>query len=346
VVCAVADDVYIDGDPTGFPPCEGPASSADTPPPSSGVTATLVSDLDPFWDVCSDGSKTVAFVGRNIGDLLNDAEISWGWFQGGFTVDANGDCTSSHYKEAYCAVIDPSLQAECESQLLIDYVPHHNPFQMFPSTANPRHLPPTSVEMVGLADQANHQYDLSWFWQAARNGHLPAVSFLKPARYQDGHPGESEPLDEQAFIVDTLNQLQRLEEWPDMAVIIAWDDSDGWYDHVMPPIVNRSATPLDTGSAGQMLCGSVTDGGGARCGYGPRLPFVLVSPWAKENYVSGVLMDQTSILRFIEDNWLEGERISATSFDNIAGPIADLFDFERDNMRRLFLDPGTGEPRG
>jgi phospholipase C len=103
---------------------------------------------------------------------------------------------------------------------------------------------------------------------------------------------------------------------------------------------------LDTGSAGQMLCGSVTDGAGARCSYGPRLPFVLVSPWAKENFVSSALMDQTSILGFIENNWLEGERVSATSFDNIAGPIADLFDFERDNMRRLFLNPMTGEPRG
>ncbi len=347
VVCAVADDVYIGGDPAGYPACEGPASSATTPPPSSGVTATLVSDLDGFWDVCSDGAKTVAFVGRNIGDLLNDAEIPWGWFQGGFTVDAKGACTSSHYKEAYCAAIDPSLQATCELQLLADYVPHHNPFQMFQSTANPQHLPPTSVKMVGLDDQANHLYDLSWFWQAARNGNLPAVSFLKPANYQDGHPGQSDPLDEQVFIVDALNQLQRLPEWRQMAVIIAWDDSDGWYDHVMPPIVNRSATAFDTGSAGQMLCGGVTDGDGARCSYGPRLPFVLVSPWAKENHVSSALMDQSSILRFIEDNWLQGERISATSFDNIAGPIADLFDFERRDrdMRRLFVDPGTGEPR-
>jgi phospholipase C len=94
-----------------------------------------------------------------------------------------------------------------------------------------------------------------------------------------------------------------------------------------------------------MLCGAVTDGDGARCGYGPRLPFVVVSAWAKENYVSSALIDQTSILRFIEDNWLQGERISATSFDNIAGSLEDVFDFERRNMRRLFLDPNTGVPR-
>jgi phospholipase C len=55
-------------------------------------------------------------------------------------------------------------------------------------------------------------------------------------------------------------------------------------------------------------------------------------------------MDQTSILRFIEDNWLDGERISDNSFDNVAGSIEDLFDFSRPNPRKLFLDPSTGEP--
>jgi phospholipase C len=345
VVCAPTGKAFVNGSGENFPECNGPADSTDIMAPTDpdGDTATLVDDSDGFWDVCSDATKTAALTGRNIGDLLNDAEIPWGWFAGGFAVDANGECTSAHFKVAYCAAIDPSLQAECESQLILDYVPHHNPFQLFQSTANPLHLPPSSVSTVGLQDRANHLYDLSRFWQAARNGNLPAVSFLKPPQYQNGHPGTSEPLDEQFFIVDTLNQLQRLPEWNDMAVIIAWDDSDGWYDHVMPPIVNRSATALDVGAEEQMLCGAVTDGAGARCAYGPRLPFLVISPWAKENHVSGVLLDQTSILRFIEDNWLDGERISDTSFDNIAGSIEDLFDFDEPNPRRLFLDPSTGE---
>ena len=82
-----------------------------------------------------------------------------------------------------------------------DYVPHHNPFQYFASTANPQHLPPTSVAMVGKTDQAKHLYDLTWFWEAARAGNLPAVSFLKAPAYQNGHPGNSNPLDEQEFLV-------------------------------------------------------------------------------------------------------------------------------------------------
>ena len=104
----------------------------------------------------------------------------------------------------------------------------------------------------------------------------------------------------------------------------------------MAPVVNRSSTPLDT------ACGDRTDGPGARCAYGPRLSLLVISPWAKENYVSSVLSDQTSILRFIEDNWLGGQRISAISFDNFAGSLLDMFDFSSPRMRRLILDPDSG----
>jgi phospholipase C len=297
---------------------------------------TLVNDVDPYWDVCSQPNETVAFTGRNIGDLLNAARVTWGWFQGGFVLSADGTCSSSHVREAYDRTvgIDPAT----DPGAIPDYVPHHNPFQYFASTANPRHLPPTSVATVGKTDQANHLYDLSWFWQAAEAGSLPAVSFLKAAQYQNGHPGASDPLDEQVFLVETLNRLQRLPAWRRMVVIIAWDDSDGWYDHVMPPIVNHSNTSLD------FLCGATSDGPGARCGYGPRLPLLVISPYAKPNSVSHVLVDQTSILRLIEDNWLGGERISGLAFDHKAGSLLDMLDFSRRHSHRLFLDPMSGLP--
>ena len=80
--------------------------------------------------------------------------------------------------------------------------------------------------------KANHQYDLSDFWAAVNAGKMPAVSFLKAAKYQDGHAGYSDPIDEQQFIVDTINKLQKTDEWKNTAVIISYDDSDGWYDHV------------------------------------------------------------------------------------------------------------------
>jgi phospholipase C len=339
-VCAPAnhkpDVVYVaDG---ALPPCNGPAHSTATPPPGNGQLGTLVDDVQPYYDVCSRAGNTIALSGRNIGDLLTEAGISWGWFQGGFA-----DCGITHPKIAYDLAhgIDP----DTDPVRLADYVPHHNPFQYWRSTANPQHLPPSLPDMVGQSDQAMHQYDLALFWQAAERGALPAVSFLKPPNYQNGHPAQSDALDEQVFLVESLNRLQQLPEWPQMAVLIAWDDSDGWYDHVMPPIVNGSATPMDTGAGGEHLCGDDTRGPGARCGYGPRLPFLAISPFARENFVSGALADQSSILRFIENNWLNGERISEISFDNIAGSIEGMFDFSRtDDARRLFLDPYTGLP--
>jgi phospholipase C len=92
-----------------------------------------------------------------------------------------------------------------------DYYANVEPFQYYKSTANPHHLPPTSVTMIGKTDQANHQYDLSDFW-AAEVGNLPAASFLKAPSYQQGHAGYSGPLLEQSFLVDTINKIQKLPE--------------------------------------------------------------------------------------------------------------------------------------
>jgi Phosphoesterase family len=131
-----------------------------------------------------------------------------------------------------------------------DYIPHHEPFQYFPSTANPQHLAPTSISKIGRTDQANHQYDLADFWAGADTGNLPAVSFLKAAAYQDGHAGYSDPLDEQHFLVQTINRLEKLPNWKSTAVVIAYDDSDGWYDHQMGPIVSHSSDPANDALAG------------------------------------------------------------------------------------------------
>ncbi|MGB7637213.1 MAG: alkaline phosphatase family protein [Nitrososphaeraceae archaeon] len=148
------------------------------------------------------------------------------------------------------------------------------PFQYYQSTTNPHHLPPTSAAMVGKTDRANHQYDISDFWNAADVGNLPAVSFLKAPQYQTGHPGYSDPIDEQAFLVDTINHLQMLPQWNSTAVIIAYDDSGGWYDHVMPPIISQSNDPVNDALLGpDLLCGHAPASAYQdRCGYGARLP--------------------------------------------------------------------------
>jgi phospholipase C len=74
---------------------------------------------------------------------------------------------------------------------------------------------------------------------------------------------------------------------------------------------------------------------------------LIISSWAKENFVDHTVTDQTSVLRFVEDNWLAGQRIGQGSFDSIASPLNQMFDFTalRQNGQ-LFLNPTTGEPFG
>jgi phospholipase C len=238
-----------------------------------------------------------------------------------------------------------------------DYIPHHQPFQYYTQTQNLQHTRPSSVRSIGLqGDPANHQYDTHDFFDAVKAGNFPAVSFLKAPGYQDAHAGYSDPLDEQEFVVNVINFLQQQRDWESTAVFIAYDDSDGWYDHQLGQIVNQSTTADDM-LTGNGQCGNGTDtalpgaSGAAhaqgRCGYGPRLPLQLISPYAKHNFVDHTLTDQSSIIHFIEDNWLGGKRIGSGSFDAISGSVNNMFDFSHRDDRhddRFLLNPTTGEP--
>jgi len=319
---------------------------------------TVIGDPDPMGDVCSTASAQATMGGTNIGDLLNARGVTWGWFQGGFnlsTVNANGT-TGCH--RSTTSAVQPTAE--------VDYVPHHAGFQFYASTRNETHARPVSVGMIGQTDVANHQYDINDFYAAVQNGNMPAVSFLKPIKVQNAHAGNSDPLDEQAFIVHVLNFLQARPEWDSTVVIIAYDDSDGWYDHQMSPIVNQSETSLDAlsavgacGTSGETtaLPGVSSPHAQGRCGYGPRLPLLVISPMAKQNFVDHSVTDQSSIIRFIEDNWLDGERIGSGSFDAVAGSLWRMLDIDRrdddhwngeghDHGRAglLFLNEQTGEP--
>jgi phospholipase C len=304
--------------------------------PGQTVGDTVISDPDPLHDDCSERPVLSISNVRTLGDLLNEAGLSWGWFQGG-------------YRPTRSSADSGDGRAKCESRSrnaagaeIRDYSPHHNPVAYYSQFQNPHHLSPTSVAMIGRSDQAMHQYDLEDFWRAVDNGSLPAVSFLKAKAAQDGHPGYSGPLDEQQFLVETINRLQRSPHWPNMAIIIAYDDSDGWYDHVMPPIVRTSESKYDF-LTGDGRCGTAVAGEApGRCGYGPRLPLLVISPYARRNFVDHTLLDQTSIARFIEDNW-NLPRLGGDAMDQYAGSLAAMFDFGSPaRTDTLILDPRTG----
>jgi phospholipase C len=307
-------------------------------------TYTEVDDGDPIGDRCSSTTwGQLHYTGNNIGQMLSKQRVTWGWFEAGFDLTRKNPNGSTGCQRSTLSNVTQVLSA--------DYIPHHEPFQYYAPTANLHHTRPSSVQMIGKeGDGANHQYDTDDFFAAVRAGNFPAVSFLKAPAYQDAHAGYSDPLDEQTWVVTVINFLERQPEWKNTAVIVAYDDSDGWYDHQMGPIANQSTSKVDgltgpgqCGDGATALPGPAVDHAQGRCGYGPRLPLLVISPYARRNYVDHSLTDQTSVLRFIEDNWLNGERVGGGSFDAIAGTINAMFDFAHPDARPYILDKSTGQ---
>jgi len=312
----------------------------------SDGSLTLIGDADPLGDVCSSATRAQATMGsKNIGDLLTAAGVSWGSFMGGFNLSlVNPNGTSGCSRSTANAVDGVATN---------DYIPHHSFFNYYTSTSNPAHTRPASLSEIGGPGPANHQYDLQDFYGAVAEGNFPAVSFIKAPAYQDGHAGYSDPLDEQTFLVDLINFLEALPSWSSTAVVIVYDDSDGWYDHQMGPIVNTSTGTADA-LTGPNACGTAATAlpglnpanthALGRCGYGPRLPLLVISPWARQNFVDHTVTDQTSIIHFVEDNWLGGQRIGQGSFDALSSSISQMFNFTKIRTNgTLFLNPSTGE---
>jgi phospholipase C len=337
----------VSGQTNGMAIVKTTGSSYYVPDGQGGYT--LMGDVDPANDVCASTTNTSAMQGTNIGDLLNAQGISWGGFMGGFDLSVtNPNNTTGCTRSTTSAVtgVDET-----------DYIPHHAWFQYYQSTSNPTHARPNSIQSVGHTripgtrdlDPANHQYDVNDFFAAVSAGNYPAVSYLKAPAYQDAHPGYSDPLDEQAFVATVVNFLQQTGKFKDTAVIVTYDDSDGWYDHQYSTPTSPSFSAADQLN-GAGICGSGTPDNGiggkpvqGRCGPGVRVPLLVISPYAKVNYVSHVQTSQASVVQFIEDNWLGGERIGGGSFDATTGSLMDMFDFSQAHKAPLYIDPVSGE---
>jgi phospholipase C len=306
---------------------------------------TDTGDVDPAFDDCSGNDHTspvplATMTGKNVGDLLNAQHVSWGWFQGGFAPTTPYNAASGSI--AKCDAHHDNVDKVSSK----DYVPHHNPFAYYTSTSNPHHLPPSSTSAIGETDQANHNYDLTEFDAALKAGVLPSVSFLKPAAYQNGHAANSDPLDEQHFLVSEINAIESSKYWATTAIVIAYDDSDGWYDQKSSPVLNGSNDQHVVNSlvGDQPMCVSaaadpkvgVSGGYADRCGPGPRLPLLVISPFAKANYIDDTPTEQASIPAFIENNWMTG-RLGDASFDARAGTLQNMFDFTKSRGEKVIL---------
>jgi phospholipase C len=152
------------------------------------------------------------------------------------------------------------------------------------------------------------------------------------------------------FVTKVVNFLQQQKDWANTAVIVTYDDSDGWYDHAYTTPTHASFDGQADQLNGAGVCGTGTAPTGVngapvngRCGPGTRIPFVVISPWAKVNYVDHTLVDQTSVVRFIEDNWLGGTRLGGGSFDATSGSIMTMFNFAGSGTNpKLYLDENLG----
>ena len=344
----------------------GSVATGSTVPDGQGGF-TLINDSDPAGDKCS-GSGAIQMSGKNIGDLLNAANITWGGFMGGFDTSAtNANGTTG------CArsTVSPNT-----ARTQTDYIPHHAWFQYYASTTNPQHTRPSSTAMIGHTETTldaagsttpvHHQYDYNDFVSAVSAGNFASVSYIKAPAFQDAHPGNSNALDEQTFVAKVINFLQQQPDWKNTAVIVTYDDSDGWYDHQAPNILHSSFDsvtseavnlPSKTVTGADQVSGpgvctgpnaSPSTGVGGknvngRCGPGSRIPFLLISPYAKVNFVDSTPITQSSVIRFIEDNWLNGTRLGGGSNDATAGSIMAMFDFNAaPHTTPVFIDPITG----
>jgi phospholipase C len=212
--------------------------------PVNGPTETFMGSLD-----LSPPSEEQTY--PNIGDRLNAASLSWAW-----------------YNEAWDAVKPWAMKTAFgagDGSVVVDtiehYVSHHNPFQYYPSW----------FDNV----RAGHIRDATDFFEDAKTGKLPNVSFVKATGMHDEHPANSAPRWGEDWVMALLKAVGSSPLWSKTAIVVAYDEGGGFWDHVAPP------TPDPYG------CGT-------------RVPCMLIGPWSRRGYIDHKQADTTSILALIE----------------------------------------------
>ncbi len=196
-----------------------------------------------------------------IGDTLSAKGVSWAWYAGGWNAAlADGRQPASVKRRVIYAGGDGSPM----------FQPHHQPFNYFQRFA------------PGSAERAQHLLDGEQLLRDAAAGRLPAVSFYKPAGRDTQHPSYTDVKSGDAHMAGVLRSLRASPQWPDMLVVVAYDENGGYWDHVAPP-----SGP----------------GWGDRFGPGTRVPALLIGPLVKRGFVDHTPYDTTSILKFITERW-------------------------------------------
>jgi phospholipase C len=191
------------------------------------------------------------------------------------------------------------------------------------------------LPLFGDVQQDNQLKDikgLGSYFSAARAGTLPAVSWITPSQPDSEHPPGSVHQG-QAYVTALINAAMESPDWKSTAIFLSWDDWGGFYDSVMPPQVDRN-------------------------GYGLRVPAIIISPYAKAGFIDHQVLSSDAYLRFIEDDFLGGARLSPATDGrpdprpgvrenaSILGNLAAAFDFGQRRRKPLLLptNPPTDSP--
>ena len=232
-----------------------------------------------------------------IGELLSANNVTWNWYTGG---REDADVTSD---SIYTNVVYPQVFAAVKNQLpvgtpdvVIDYyakplaITNTRPF-LYNAIGDPHNA---SANVVNNPSLKANLKGLTSFYNDVNNSALPSVSFVVPKNLSSGHPGYSAPYAYEAFLADLVAKVQASGQWADTAIIITTDEGGGYFD-------TGYIQNLDF------------------FGDGPRIPMIVVSPYAKKNYIDHTYHDHASILKFIERNW-RLPTLSARSRDNLPNP--------------------------
>ncbi len=203
------------------------------------------------------------------------------------------------YAEGYQTMVDAQMKKQCpkapaDCAAAIEsypctYDPGDNPFQYYDA----------------LRDDPKHMLDYARFSQDLSGGTLPGVSFVKGLGYHSEHPGTGDTISAGvAFVQGVVSAVQGSPYASSTLVLVTFDESGGYFDHVAPP----PPSAVDNQP------------------YGPRVPLFAVGPFAKKNYVSHTTMEHSSVVKFIEWNWLARKTGQLSGRDASVANLGDLLD--------------------
>ena len=229
--------------------------------------------------------------------LLHEAGVSWGYYVG----------------EGY--------QPDCDDDNGAMFCKHKPQTPGFDSMVNP--LP--RFQTVRDDHQLDNIQPVTTFLKAAKDGALPAVSWVIPDEEHSEHPPSSIRAG-QAYVTNLINTIMQGPNWDSTAIFLAWDDWGGFYDHVAPPKIDQN-------------------------GYGLRVPAMVISPYARRGYIDHQTLSFDAYLKFIEDRFLGGQRLDPNNdgrpdprptvredVPDLGNLLAD-FNFEQAPRQPLLLEP-------